>query len=349
MSENKEKTYNQAIDALRIISILAVILIHTTTKIIQVSDNNLSIIPSSLFYNQASRFAVPLFFMISGFVLELNYSFHQNYFSYLKKRLSKILIPYIFWSAIYYYFIYTYHSSGFVSTLFQGSASYQLYFIPSLLIFYLIFPLIHQFNRYILNKWFLIVLGFFQLFLLIYDYYFKSLPFFYPLSIVLLNYFIFLLGVLFSHHQTLLITTLKKYKIYLFLLSIILAIYLYFEGKYQFQNTNNYLSFYSQWRPSVFIYTLTLAGSFYYFFNKSITQYHIIKVLSRLSFFVFFIHILVLELSWKYLFSQFITVSSLPSTQFFIFDLLFLSFIAFISFGIANFVHKIPLLTKITG
>jgi surface polysaccharide O-acyltransferase-like enzyme len=135
MSAVKESKYNPVIDLIRTIAILAVILIHSTTKILGFFQNDLLHHPLTLFLNQSSRFAVPLFFLISAFVLELNYPQNFNYLFYLKKRFSRLFLPYFFWSLIYYYFVYTYHSQNFVSALFLGTASYQLYFITALFIF----------------------------------------------------------------------------------------------------------------------------------------------------------------------------------------------------------------------
>ena len=98
------RVHDSSIDFLRLISILAVVMIHTTTRTIEASANNLAGFPLTFILNQLSRFAVPLFFLISGFVLELNYSYHSSYFVYLRKRLSRVLFPYLFWSAIYYWF-----------------------------------------------------------------------------------------------------------------------------------------------------------------------------------------------------------------------------------------------------
>src|SRR5579872_2203437 len=100
------KRYDFAIDILRTISILAVIIIHTSTKIIAWSHNDLNSYAFAFWLNQIFRFAVPLFFLISGYVLELNYSHNKSYFVYIKKRVNKIFIPYIFWSMVYYFFIY---------------------------------------------------------------------------------------------------------------------------------------------------------------------------------------------------------------------------------------------------
>lgn len=49
------------------------------------------------------RYAVPLFKIISGFLLYYSdlYKDRLNYMPFLKKRLNKVLIPYILWTIIY--------------------------------------------------------------------------------------------------------------------------------------------------------------------------------------------------------------------------------------------------------
>jgi len=321
---SKEKVYNPTIDFIRLVSILAVVMIHTSTRTIEASANNLAGFPLSFILNQLSRFAVPLFFLISGFVLELNYSFHRNYFAYLKKRLSRILTPFVFWSAIYFYFIYTHHSNSFLDALLYGSASYQLYFIPTLIIFYLIFPVLHRFR---FSKVILLILGIIQIIILSLDYYFHVITLPYPLSVFLFNYFTFILGIYFCRRQ-------PKRTPYLIL--IISAIYVIIEGYTRFNSTHNYLSFYSQWRPSILIYTISL---FFILYQLKI-HHPFIQILSRLSFFVFFIHIIILELIWP-LISRYYT--------YFGFDFLFFSLVIGISFGLAYLVHRIPRLNQLTG
>lgn len=345
----QKKTYNLTIDILRVLAILAVVFIHTTTRTLEATSFDLIHFPFTLFLNQVFRFAVPLFFLISGFVLELNFPFHLNFFRYLQRRLNRILIPYIFWSFIYYFFVYTKHNIDFFTSLALGSASYQLYFIPTLLIFYLIFPLIHRFYYLISNKWVLFILGIIQLALLFYDYNIHPLTFYRPFNIALLNFYVFLLGIIISHHQAKLITTVTKYKNYLFAISIILAIFIFFQGRNNYLQTHNYLTFYSQWRISVLFYTISLASFLYYFLNKKTFNLSIVKILSRLSFFVFFIHIIVLESVWyfigKMLFSQ---IHTNPINQLW-FDPLFFISVTTISFSIAFIIHKIPYLKKISG
>lgn len=345
----KPKTYNPAIDILRFISILAVILIHTTTKTIQAVSGNLHLVPWTLFLNQISRFAVPLFFLISGFVLELSSSESINYLTYLKKRLSRILAPYITWSLIYYFLIYRGNSLSFFHILITGGASYQLYFIPSLLIFYLIFPVFHKFYNFFANRWVLISLGILQLIFLYHDYYFGSYPIFYPLNIALLNYYFFVLGIISSRNQLILLKIYSKFKYPLLIITCFLATYISFEGWSRFYSTGNYLAFYSQWRPSVFFYTVFLSIVLYHFLNKIHLPEPVVKTLSPHSFFVFFIHIAVLELIWNHIGVPLFTQTHGLIVRQLWFDPVFFAVVATISFVIAYLCHRLPFLSKLTG
>lgn len=333
------KKYNPALDALRVVSILAVILIHTSTRKLEVTHYDLVHVPWTLLLNQISRFAVPLFFMISGFALELSYSSKINYFTYLKRRANRILIPYVFWSFIYYFFIYRQHSDDFFSALLAGSASYQLYFIPSLIIFYAIFPILHKFYEILSNKYVLTVLFVIQVFILNYDYQFHTSPFPYLVAVALFNYFVFVIGMVAAHHHEDLMKLAGKWKFAL-IPSLAFAGYLVFnEGFSTYLKTYNYLAFYSQWRPSILLYTILSGLVFYYLFSKM--NFKFIKQLSDLSFFVFFIHVIILETIWSYI--------GIHIVGNYWFDAFFFVSTASLSFIIAYLIRKIPYLAKLTG
>lgn len=349
MSASNQKNYNPVIDLLRIISIFAVIIIHTTTKTFQAVNSDLRSVPWTLFLNQSARFAVPLFFLISGFVLELSSPGKIDFWVYLKKRLSRIFIPYLAWTLIYYFFVYRGNTLSFPLVLLSGGASYQLYFIPSLIIFYLIFPLLHRFYHFISNKWTLIFLGLVQLFFLSRDYYFTSYPLPYFLNIVLLSFYVFILGIVISHHQPLILSIIKKTKWPVLIITYLLAVYIPFEGFTRYYSTGNYLAFYSQWRPSIFFYTIFLFSALYFFLNKINLPQTLIKTLSSLSFFVFFIHVIILEFIWNtFGVPLFLKTSGLVAREFW-YDPLFFATVTIISFTIAYLCHKIPFLSKLVG
>ncbi len=347
MGKEKQNLYNPVIDILRTISIFAVILVHTTTRTLEVTKYNLLKTPWTLFLNQAARFAVPLFFMISGFVLELNYHLHESYLTYLKKRFSRIFVPYVFWSIIYYFFVYYKNRDpNFLRSLIFGDASYQLYFIPSLLIFYLLFPFLHKYFKLVGNKWMMIALGLFQLFFLYFDYNIKALPFYYPLNIALLNYFVFILGMSLARNQKIFLNFIKQWKMVLFVGTVLFACLVFFEGLTGYLATKNYGLFYSSWRPSILVYTLFFAGFMYWVFDRKLKFISIIKIFAKLSFFVFFIHVIILEALW-YLIG--VKIFQLRLAQQVWYDPLYFLAVTGISFSIAYLVHKIPYLSKLTG
>ncbi len=334
------KKYDSTIDILRVISILAVIAIHTTTRTVEFSNFNLQLIPFTIFINQASRYAVPLFFMISGFVLELNFVSGQSYFSFIKRRIEKLFIPYLFWSIIYYFFVYPVGRNPiFLKSLLYGDASYQLYFIPALLLFYIIFPLLHKYLYIIGNKFFILFLFLLQLFVLYNDYYGKSLLIPYPLLILALNFFPFIFGVYIAIYYDRFKLLISKKNIFLLLFMITLGSFalVFKEGYFGYLNTHNYQTFYSQWRPSVLVYSLSIFGLVYAFFKKFRVNDILVKNIASLSFLVFFIHVIILELVSYYM------------PKLVKFDLFYFLAVVFASFGISFILHKFSNLYKIIG
>ncbi len=341
MNSPIQKSYVKSIDSLRTFSIFAVILIHTTTRTLESAGYNLHAFEITLFLNQLARFAVPLFFLISGFVLELNSDLHLNYLGYLKKRLGKIFVPYIFWSLIYYLFIYNQNHDNFVRVLLTGNASYQLYFIPTLLIFYIIFPLLHKIYKFIANIPALIVLGISQIYLMHQDYTIKQFSFADPIRILLLAYFVFILGMVIARNRNRILEIISKVKFWLIPLTGYLLFYVFNEGKSRYFTTYNIQAFYSQWRISVLVYTLCLGALLFYIFENPKLQSKIMETMSKLSFLVFFIHVIILEVIWSLLGKL---IFDKP-----MFDILFFTLVAGVSFGVAYLIHKIPNLKKVTG
>lgn len=342
--DNKKSSYDPSIDATRLVAILAVILIHTSTRVLEVTNFDLIHTSWTLFLNQASRFAVPLFFLISGFVLELSSATPQTIWRYLQKRTSRLFIPFVFWSVIYYFLIYRQHKSSFLSVLATGDASYQLYFIPALILLYLLFPLIHKFYLLFSKKWVLLVLGLIEIGLLYLDYSHKGLLLVFPLRVAVLNFYVFILGIVASKHQKQILTSVEQWKIILIPSAVVAACFVYLEGKYNYLTSGNYLYFYSQWRPSVLLYTLLVGSLLFYFFNKVLLKESLVKNLSQLSFFVFLVHVIVLEILWTY-----VGVQLFPGAANYWFDLSYFACVTIVSFLLAYMVHKIPHLAKLTG
>ena len=285
---------------MRIVAMVAVVAIHTTTRQLEVAGYDFYRAPGAIFLNQVLRFAVPLFFMISGYVLEISYIDAESYGQFLKKRISRLLIPYLIWSAIYYFLVYKQHTMGFLAALVGGSASYQLYFVPSLIIFYIIFPIIHKNRHWLVKKWVFPLLLATQIVILERDYRGVPINLPYPWLICLFNFFVFGLGVAAVHHQQKIEGIVEKWR-YLFLsITLFGAGHVVYEGISGYMATKNYLAFYSQWRPSVLVYTTYLAATMYYYLSKTTISEELIKKISSLSLLVFFIHVLVIEVVWQW-------------------------------------------------
>ena len=343
------KQYVKSIDSLRILSILAVILIHTTTRTLEAAKFNLAGFPLTIFLNQIARFAVPLFFLISGFVLETSSGPDIGYFSFLKKRFSKIFIPYVFWSAIYYLLVYSQNRENFFAILLKGNASYQLYFIPTLCIFYLLFPLLHRIYRFIANKYILLIILFSQIWFLYQDYFVKEFKFDDPVHIAILAYFLFIIGIVAARKKDVINRFVHKWEQLLFVTAAGAGVYVFREGVSRFSATGNYLSYYSQWRPSILIYTVTLGLILFHIFENTKLQFSLIQKLSRLSFLVFLIHVIILEMLWTTIGKLLFTLMSGNIIGKSVFDLIFFGTTAAVSFLIAFVLHKIPKLQRLIG
>ena len=343
------KQYVKSIDSLRILCILAVLLIHTSTRTLETAKFDLTGFPLTIFLNQIARFAVPLFFIISGFVLETNFDQSSGYISFLKKRFSKIFIPYVFWSGVYYLFVYSQNHENFFHVLLTGDASYQLYFIPALCIFYLIFPFLHKIYKIISNKLFLILLLASQIWLLYQDYFIKEFKFDDPIRIAILGYFFFIIGIVAARNKETINLFVHKWKILLLLVTFGLGIYVFWEGISRFLTTGNYLAYYSQWRPSVLIYTIIVGLMYFHLFEKTKLQFSLVEKLSRLSFLVFLIHVIVLEAIWYCFGENLFIIFSKSVIGKVLFDPIFFGITVTVSFFIAYILHKIPKLYRLIG
>ena len=162
-----------------------------------------------------------------------------------------------------------------------------------------------------------------------------------PIRISILGYFVFILGMVAARNKDWILKMATKFKYVLVIAILASVLYVFEEGKNRYFQTYNIEAFYSQWRISVLIYTLVLAALLFYVFEMPKLQFKVIEVMSKLSFLVFFIHVIILEVAWN-LFGKFVYMQ--PG-----FDILFFAVVSGVSFGVAYLVHKVPNLAKIVG
>lgn len=140
------KNRYSVLDVLRCAAILGVIIIHVTATSLTKTESGTLIEGVILFLNQVSRFAVPAFLFLSGLGLSLSSTNSEmRYFDFLRKRISKILFLYIVWSLVYHVITQkTIIPLTFVQNLFTGGSYYHLYYVPLIIIFYLVYPILNK-------------------------------------------------------------------------------------------------------------------------------------------------------------------------------------------------------------
>ncbi len=138
------------VDVLRVVAMFLVVVIHVSGQL----TNAWGQIPTSQWiiadiYGGLARVAVPLFFMISGYLLLPR---SETLGSFYRRRIPRLVIPLVVWSLIYLAWYCGGHpgtcSPGFVQNLLlvQG-AYYHLWFLYSLLTIYIILPVLRLMVR----------------------------------------------------------------------------------------------------------------------------------------------------------------------------------------------------------
>lgn len=132
-------------DILRIIACVSVVSIHTMGRVFDISIYSCDWKVINI-YELSVRYSVCIFFMISG-ALFLNRE-EIDLKNFLIKNVWHLLIFYFIWSGIYFFnTLYRSEYSGIdevISELVGGAGGYQLWFIPCLIMVYLLFPILHS-------------------------------------------------------------------------------------------------------------------------------------------------------------------------------------------------------------
>lgn len=136
------------LELIRAIAYIATIFRHSLAGFIYVGNMNLFTAVTTCSLLSLVRFGTPTFLFVTGFVLLYNYE-TLNYWVFLKKRFTKVIIPYVLWSVVYFAFLKILSRvdttrlediSTILSQIIHGSASYHLWFIIMILQFYILFP-----------------------------------------------------------------------------------------------------------------------------------------------------------------------------------------------------------------
>ncbi len=152
MKEDNINKNFEWIDSLRVLATFSAIILHVSAELLpqfgSISDFDWWI---GNIYDSSLRFCVPIFLMITGaLILSKTY---ESTGEYLRKRVLRIVFPFLFWSLIYIALaLFDEFNHGkqmnFIATLkfifskLKGGASFHLWYIYLVIGLYLFFPII---------------------------------------------------------------------------------------------------------------------------------------------------------------------------------------------------------------
>lgn len=143
------------IENARIVSIFAVVLLHVSAIILSENSIGTEYWWVGNIFSTLSRWCVPVFVMLSGALL-LDIKKQENLSRFYSKRLSRILVPILFWSIFFSFWNFlTGYIGGDAPTylelldnLLQGTPSRHLWFLYMILGLYLVTPFLRKIIKY---------------------------------------------------------------------------------------------------------------------------------------------------------------------------------------------------------
>lgn len=337
------------IQFLKFLSCISVVFIHVSAVVVQdfKLDNSLGF-NLNLIANLITRFAVPIFFMISGtFVLKkADIPIKQFY----KKYILKLVILLLFWVTFYTYtetLFYPLSENVFtlkqiIKNLFFTGGKYQLWFLYTLIGCYMIFPILITYlkntNKKNLNYFIFILFSFKIIIPFIVPLIPKNLPYINTLVYLSASYFFYcILGYYFTTYKIS-----KKLKCIIYFMGIFSLISLIGLTYLKSIKANELIwSNYEQpMSPFPFFISIALFLFCKNLFNKNYNN-KFVSFIAKYSLGIYLLHPFIIDILIRY---NFITLVNNSTTKFFIFG----SIICILScLAISFILSKIPLLKKL--
>lgn len=327
------KTKIEELDYLRGFAIIAIVMQHLMGYINYPHAGLGDVVVLSVTWHLIS-YGLPAFILISGAALFNSYNDATDfkYSKYLKKRVIKILIPYLLWTVFYFYYFNNQTDinigqqlTGIFYDIMTGRASYHLWYIVMIFQFYLLFPVFRKalmgIKRRVMTErgFFLLLAAFLILHMALMWFYKYVLPqiagegiskvyyFFYQYSYLFFGLWIFyfILGGISGIYPGRCREWVSKIAPYNFVISLCLFFYLLYSYSSLIVQLPTGFSANARafplYRPVVVIFVLSMIINFYRVCswlrsNPSYIFAKLLKIVGKYSFSIYLAHPLVLHL-----------------------------------------------------
>lgn len=307
-----DKTISGIIDFLRFPMACAVVLLHTPGQYTNWSNYTFRDLRYFSLYDHISlisniicQIAVPIFFLISGYLF---YDKNKRYLQKLNKRTKTVLVPYFIWNGVAFLLllfikilsVYINHksTSGLIEYIapsniikcfignFNNQFTWQpinepLWFIRDLYIMFLFYPIIYYILKYVK----IIGIGILSIF---YIFNLYGLP-----CLQIQTLYFFSIGIYIRMYNVDVLKNIEHYKIIILGIAIISFIIRYLTGNRIFMPT--------------FIITFAAITVNIILHLQAKRCFTYIQSLKKYSFFIFVIHIIIIERLWFILYHPFFT------------------------------------------
>jgi probable poly-beta-1,6-N-acetyl-D-glucosamine export protein len=321
------QTRLQEFDLLRSLAIIGVVIIHITAPLELYVHQGIFMYYLFVITHLAQRFCVPVFLIISGFFLTFKIDNQQNPNLVLKKRLFRIIPPYVFWSLFFYFLDIglgekTFNLFSLIKDLLTGSAVGSYYFVVLIIQFYVLWWLFCKLKIWSYTKLLIISIGL-QVLITSYLYYYLFQIHYFPIidlmyrSIAAWSFY-FIFGLFLGKNYENTKKNLQKIRLSLALLTCIFLLLSIVE--FYVIDSSNLLdtintrveitgvkleTAISYWRISSQLYSVAFFLLILSFHNKNFLPSRVNQIVKKISEYSFAIYLIHQPIIWKVFFRVF--------------------------------------------
>lgn len=274
---------------MRFIACLAVMIVHiSATGVTDYIHGSFPHIVMTLL-NRSLKFTTPIFIFLSGVTGFYGYRNKEfKYFEFIYKRLTRVLIPYLFWCVIYYFVyikfgFYGFDFRFFLKNVVQGTMSYHLYFVIIITQLYLMGPIFYNLVKNSKNRVRLLVISAIVTSLCV-----EYIRFNLSDRIFLKYMFFYMFGIFVTLEYKNFTTWLKKYRVYAIVGYIVIGLAYTLVSFYNMK-IYSFVWFLFSTVSILFVYLVGLFAK-----EKLHKLYSFIKVFGQSSYYIYLMHPIVL-------------------------------------------------------